>query len=172
MLWHNRAGDYPLTMPGSARLAGMESARTGEPRSGGGGDRSSARSKYKPAAPRDSASDSSGIRNGRGPVHRRERWWPRGATTKAAPEEGLTHGPCQWAQCKTNPFWVGRCCVASRGQCPPWTKCGLHTGPGQNEGRYTGLAMRVAIVCLTWSHAHHDGRSCWRAMRTAKVSIQ
>ena len=45
-------------------------------------------------------------------------------------------------------------------------------GPEQNEGRYTGLAMRVATVSLTWSHALHEGRLLSRAMRAAKVSIQ
>src|SRR5262249_25917619 len=43
----------------------------------------------KPAAPRDSSSTSSGIRNGGRRVHRRERGRPGGAATKAAPEKEL-----------------------------------------------------------------------------------
>src|SRR6516164_991403 len=139
MLWHNRAGDYPLTMPGSPRLAGMESARTGEPRSGGGGDRSSARSKYKPAAPRHSAGDSSGIRNGRGPVHRRERWWPRGAATKTAPEKELSPQECRGA---LNMPADWRSTVNAR--LVPGS--GLHRGASNQEKAITIATSRDAVM--------------------------
>ena len=88
-VWHNQSGDHPLTVQGSARPPRMEPARTRGKRSSGCSDRAPARGRHKRAAPSDTPSDLSRIRDGRRRVHRRERRRPWGAAKEAAPKKEL-----------------------------------------------------------------------------------